>query len=624
MLTRHVRVKHRALYDEMLEEEMAKRLKTETSSESLGSSKVQSSIESFVAYAPSFERSLMSWIVQTYQPLSACEHPSFREMCRSLNLKAPTVGVYKVQSLLSSECARLKVKLRTILEGAAISVTTDAWTSCNNVTFITCTAHFIHPKTWLLHHMPLGIFQKHGTSLAEDVVRHVEGIWQKYNIEYADITCIVTDTEATMVKAARIFSQRALQESVQVSWHGCIDHLLNLITKIAFKDFAESDGAMNAARELVGHFSSSSQAEEILLSKQIPGSAVKCIQDVTTRWWSTYSMCERLMRLKPYFYLMEAEGLLTKNLTNAQWLIVEDTTSLLEPFMCAQRLLEGECYVTISMIAYMIWKIRRGLLLAIESPQSSVHVSQLARKMNNRFEEQWGCGDPGTVAFEYLTEGPRRRPKGIPKLALVSTLLDPRFKFGPGFSEQDKNAIWNIIRQMMTQVAMFEVQQQQEVEYRDEERAQAPRRPAGPVDAMFQELNQLAMDEQTVIAEGGEGNNYHNPDRDHDDLINRVDAELLLYKREQHLPLKKEDGRYNNPLDWWRLKQQQYPLLAKLAYKLLAIPATSAPSERVFSVAGITIAKERARLNPENAGDLIFLHDATPAIKNFEDSLLNY
>jgi hypothetical protein len=61
---------------------------------------------------------------------------------------------------------------------------------------------------------------------------------------------------------------------VQVSWHGCIDHLLNLITKIAFKDFAESDGAMNAARELVGHFSSSSQAEEILLSKQIPGSAV--------------------------------------------------------------------------------------------------------------------------------------------------------------------------------------------------------------------------------------------------------------------------------------------------------------------------------------------------------------
>ncbi len=104
----------------------------------------------------------------------------------------------------------------------------------------------------------------------------------------------------------------------------------------------------------------------------------------------------------------------------------------------------------------------------MESPQSSLHVAQLARKMNNHFKEQWGCGDPGTVATEYLTEGPCRLPKGIPRLALVSTLLDPRFKFRPGFSEQDKNAIWDIMRGMMTHVAMAEIQQQEEVENRDE------------------------------------------------------------------------------------------------------------------------------------------------------------
>jgi hypothetical protein len=79
-------------------------------------------------------------------------------------------------------------------------------------------------------------------------------------------------------------------------------------------------------------------------------------------------------------------------------------------------------------------------------------------------------------------------------------------------------------------------------------------------------------------------------------VVNRVDAELLLYKWEQHLPLKKDDESFNNPLDWWRLKEQQYPLLAAMARKVIAIPATSAPSERVFSVAGITIAKERSKL----------------------------
>jgi hypothetical protein len=66
------------------------------------------------------------------------------------------------------------------------------------------------------------------------------------------------------------------------------------------------------------------------------------------------------------------------------------------------------------------------------------------------------------------------------------------------------------------------------------------------------------------------------------------------------------------------VKWQQYPLLAKLALKLLAIPATSAPSERVFSTAGLTIAKDRARLDPANAGELIFLHDVLPAIKRYE------
>jgi hypothetical protein len=32
------------------------------------------------------------------------------------------------------------------------------------------------------------------------------------------------------------------------------------------------------------------------------------------------------------------------------------------------------------MIAFIVWKIRRGLLAAIESPESSQHVIHLARK----------------------------------------------------------------------------------------------------------------------------------------------------------------------------------------------------------------------------------------------------
>lgn len=103
----------------------------------------------------------------------------------------------------------------------------------------------------------------------------------------------------------------------------------------------------------------------------------------------------------------------------------------------------------------------------------------------------------------------------------------------------------------------------------------------------------------------------------------RASAELLLYRREPPLPTKNPDGSFTNPLDWWRVKHHQFPLLSKLAIKYLAIPATSAPSERVFSTAGITIANERAKLDPKDAGDLVFLHDAVPAMRKYNRSINN-
>jgi hypothetical protein len=215
------------------------------------------------------KRKLTKWIIQTYQPVQAAQHPAFQELFLSLNSEAPTIGLFKMQGLLSKEAAFAGVKIKSILKGVNVCITTDAWTSCNNVTYITCTCHFIHPKTWMLYHFPLGLFLKEGTSHAEDVVRHVEHIWTDYDIEYCNITCIVTDTEATMVKAAIIFITNAQERYQQLSWHGCIDHLLNLITKLAFSDLVSSEGAMIAARELVGHFSSSSQAEALLLSSKM-------------------------------------------------------------------------------------------------------------------------------------------------------------------------------------------------------------------------------------------------------------------------------------------------------------------------------------------------------------------
>lgn len=56
----------------------------------------------------------------------------------------------------------------------------------------------------------------------------------------------------------------------------------------------------------------------------------------------------------------------------------------------------------------------------------------------------------------------------------------------------------------------------------------------------------------------------------------------------------------DSPLQWWKINHTRYPVLAKMARDYLAIPASSASSERTFSKAGLLITDRRTRLSSES------------------------
>ncbi len=85
-------------------------------------------------------------------------------------------------------------------------------------------------------------------------------------------------------------------------------------------------------------------------------------------------MCSRLLHLKNYLALMKEEGDLTSNLSANQWIIVADLQTTLKPFMLAQKLLEGQAYATISLIPYLICKVRKKLEMIRESHQLLLHM----------------------------------------------------------------------------------------------------------------------------------------------------------------------------------------------------------------------------------------------------------
>ena len=85
-----------------------------------------------------------------------------------------------------------------------------------------------------------------------------------------------------------------------------------------------------------------------------------------------------------------------------------------------------------------------------------------------------------------------------------------------------------------------------------------------------------------------------------------VSNEIRKYESGKGLRLQTK-GCYNCPLESWRAHHLDYPHIWKIAEQILAIPATSAPSERVFSSAANIVDKKRVRLKPENVDLLVFL-----------------
>ena len=63
-----------------------------------------------------------------------------------------------------------------------------------------------------------------------------------------------------------------------------------------------------------------------------------------------------------------------------------------------------------------------------------------------------------------------------------------------------------------------------------------------------------------------------------------------------------------DPLEFYTLNEKALPIFSKVARRVLAIPATSATTERLFSVGGRVCTFDRASLTPANVDILTTLH----------------
>ena len=546
---------------------------------------------------------ITAWVIEENQPLNAVEKPSFRRMLKTIDesCPVPTIAHLRDDIMYLGKVAREALKLE--LKGKYFSVTTDHWTSPNDETYSCLTVHWI--ENGKLHRAVLAFEVFRGSTTGVALGEDFQRVFDLFDFDLKYVVAVVTDTTGNM----NTFRECLRQKGVAHLY--CVDHVLNLNSKLAYNDtnLPDSDNAMKAARSLVETFTKSTQAMDKLLEQQrvnanYDGSKpLKAVQDVVTRWWSTYRMLARLRYLrKAISVLIVNEDVAAKNLTADQYKVLYEVESLLKPTAIAQELLEGDKYPTISLVPYYLQQIRGQYEAMVDPIDGSIPTpssSHLARVLLADFEKRY------LPRMEPMFSTDIRRVSGryvgMQSQTVIASALDPRTKSLLPFPPAEHAAIWEEVFKLMVKVKAEKgaVTGDTAVTTTTLDRESSGRKKA----KIGHNVRELFGD---LIA----STNAQAATVNTDDTNKACREELTRYQLEVCLPIIcNTSGSFTDPLLWWVSHAHQYPTLFELSLRYLSIPATSAPSERLWSVASRIVTIRRASLESKIIGDLMFVKE---------------
>lgn len=437
-----------------------------------------------------------------------------------------------------------------------MTLTTDMWTSqMKTESYLALTAHFVS-QDWKLKTVLLECSRFVGPHCGEDIKRELLKICQRLNV--ADKIHAIVSDNGSNIKAAI--------HSLGWSHFPCLAHTLNLVVKDALLVI---EPIRLKTKSIVAHFHKSTSSSDKFKDMQqsmaparstLSSPIYVLINDVETRWNSTYYMFERLYQVRDP--LVAAIAVLQQKNANLQSLdaadfdLLKELLEILKPFELVTTELSAEKNVSGSKTLLMLRELKKRMRTFVNNgskkPESQAISQFLLDGLNARFP----------ILENNL-------------LLSISTFLDPRFKkrgiTDPTALQYCKKELHCLIVKMI------------EKENYDVPPADAVVKPAADSFwASFDAQNESAISNITPTTS--------------------ATIEIRQYNEEPAI------DRHSDPFDWWQKRENVYPHLAKLAKRYFSMVATSVPSERVFSTAGELVSKKRNRLSSEHIECIMFLN----------------
>lgn len=223
------------------------------------------------------------------QPFSLVNDIGFKRLMKKAQPKyqVPSRNYFS-DKIVPDIYRKVKSKIASQIEEAeAISFTSDIWTSVSNCSFISLTAHWINIE-FERKSAVLNINDFPESHTAENISEVFKEMMTNWNVS-KKFHILLRDNAPNMVKATT---------DANLPSASCFIHTLQLVVNSSIDSQRVVNDIIAKSRKIVTHFSHSPLACSKLKTIQVEElhtTEKKLIQDVSTRWNSTYYMLERLL-----------------------------------------------------------------------------------------------------------------------------------------------------------------------------------------------------------------------------------------------------------------------------------------------------------------------------------------
>ena len=365
----------------------------------------------------------------------------------------------------------------------------------------------------------------------------------------------------------------AIRESKYLLELNCCIHTLSLAVSDTFKQVSGMKKVLKKAKKLAKYAHNEgpkNQLKTAAKSANLKFRKPKCPGE--TRW---SSQLDCMSSLQPYKGVIEALSVENRewekrNLSKQEWKLLDGACANLRPLKETIKVWEGETEPTIDHVLERLYVNHPILDNFIFDPNNQREKSGIlfAKKLKANLELRFPEKGTTCEIFQW------------------ANYLNPLYK-GIHLVDEEK---------------LKDVKEAMEEEWKRE----------------------IVVEEESLAgANGGDENIELSP-------TSKLRLKLgtrIEYKRRKHTSaFRKETERYEtfstptknvSTLNWWKKVAPTLPILANFARSVLAIPASSAKSERVFSKGGNIVTRKRTRLNPKKVEEIVIIQENVKMVNNF-------